>query len=245
MTIEPHILDAIRNHSNDEFPSECCGLILKTSSGKQFVIRCQNSAKNPLNEFSISEQETAYCLQYGEIDLSYHSHPNTCKISLHDKIICNQSKIPMIVYFCRNNQFEIYKPNPAHKEYLYRNFEIGKNDCFTLVRDFYSQEFGVEISNYPRVEKWYNKYPNLIEDNFRKEGFFKSWTGSVKDLTALNNGDVILMNIIGQKNPVHMAVYVGNDLIMHHPRNSLSCIEKFDKKFKRMTKYIVRHESFA
>jgi len=245
MLTSPEILDKIEEHARQDVRRECCGLILESVDGAVFTMPCNNVAKDSTHEFQIKDSDIIFAETFGKIKAYYHSHPKTCKLSLHDKIISNQNKFPAVVYYCPINQFEVYYPSKDHKEYLFREFQLGKNDCFSLVRDFFLQEYGIVISDYPRVEKWFSKYPNLITDNFTKEGFDRAHIGSVKDFRVLQEADVILLNTIGNKYPVHMAVYLGSGLIMHHPRDQYSCIEKYSRVFQRMTKLVVRHKSLC
>lgn len=52
-------------------------------------------------------------------------------------------------------------------KYIGRKFVHGSTDCYSLVRDFYKNEFGIELTDYARAEFWWNKGQNLYMDNFR------------------------------------------------------------------------------
>ena len=40
------------------------------------------------------------------------------------------------------------------ENYCGRKFRFGVTDCYTMVRDFYKREFGIETRNYTRYDKY-------------------------------------------------------------------------------------------
>lgn len=122
-------------------------------------------------------------------------------------------------------------------QYLGRPFVFGVTDCYTLVRDFYKNEFGIELTNYARYDGWWNDGLNLYVDNIRKEGFFLLQQGE-----ELRYGDVILM-CLSSPVPSHAAIYVGNNKVLHHVQNRLSRVDDYRGMFRNFTASIWRHES--
>jgi len=60
---------------------------------------------------------------------------------------------------------------------------------------------------------------------------------------TLKKYDCILFKFL--KNTEHIAVYLGDDLILHQPRGKESLIEKYSSPLKRRKSYIIRHKSLA
>ena len=58
--------------------------------------------------------------------------------------------------------------------------------------------------------------PNYILNNFEKEGFYSI------DFKNIKENDILIFNIYGI--PCHLAIYMGNGLILHHPENDKSVI---------------------
>ena len=42
-----------------------------------------------------------------------------------------------------------------YENYCGRKFRFGVTDCYTMVRDFYKREFGIELRNYARYDKFW------------------------------------------------------------------------------------------
>jgi cell wall-associated NlpC family hydrolase len=58
--------------------------------------------------------------------------------------------------------------------YVGREFVFGVVDCYTLCRDWYNREFGLNLNDYDRRDKFWLRGENLYLDNFAKEGFYPS-----------------------------------------------------------------------
>lgn len=122
-------------------------------------------------------------------------------------------------------------------KYLGRQFVYGVTDCYTLFRDFYKDELGIELPNFARYEGWWNDGLNLYADNMPKHGFYLLPQGE-----ELIYGDVILVCLCSPV-PSHSAIYIGENKILHHVQDHLSCISPYRGIFKNCTASIWRHES--
>lgn len=125
-----------------------------------------------------------------------------------------------------------------YREFLGRPFQLGKQDCFELVRNFYRLNYGIEIRNYARPNDWDSSVLDIIGHAHEREGFSKvqEWT-----LTNLRPGDVLCM-AIGSSVANHYAIYVGDGKIVHHLTNSLSSEEELRPFWRRCTVYVLRHK---
>ena len=123
------------------------------------------------------------------------------------------------------------------KKYVGRKYDYGKVDCYSLVRDFYKDEFGIELTNYARPEDWFDKGANVYMENFRSEGFYL-----VEENEELLYGDVFLI-AFGTQVASHAAIYVGDNEILHHPLNRISAVDKYKGIWKNWTVARVRHVS--
>ncbi len=122
------------------------------------------------------------------------------------------------------------------EKYLGRKFILGTQDCFSLVRDFYHQEYNVEIPDYARPENYWEHGFNLFEELFEKHGFFllednpRTW----------QIGDVFLV-AVGSDFATHAAIYMGENKILHHPPHKFSCIESYKGLWRNNTLIRLRH----
>ncbi len=125
--------------------------------------------------------------------------------------------------------------NPA--PYIGKKFIHGSDDCYGLVREFYEKEFGVKLTNYARVDNWWNEGGNMYMDNFKKEGFYL-----LGDRDEPLFGDLYLIAFCA---PVacHAAIYIGDGKILHHVTNRISCVERYRGCWRNWTVARIRHES--
>lgn len=114
---------------------------------------------------------------------------------------------------------------------------INEQDCFTLGRDFYKQNFGIDIPDFSRPNDWDADELDLIRINSLKSGF-KIITD--EDWNDLRPGDILAV-AINSSNANHLVVYVGNNEIIHHLFFKTSCKEILRPIWRMSTMYILRH----
>lgn len=108
-------------------------------------------------------------------------------------------------------------------------------DCYTLFRDFYRLS-GREFPNFERQEYWWEDGFDLYLDNMEKHGFEK--------VNEPQIGDVILISI-GSDVPNHAAIYVGNQMVLHHAPKRLSKRDLYDGYWLKHTHSIWRHKEWS
>ena len=96
-----------------------------------------------------------------------------------------------------------------------RQWEYGKADCFTLVRDWFKLQ-GVELPDYERPESTQSCESIFLEEAERIG--FKPVT-----LQTRQPGDVLIMRM-GTRTPMHAAVLLPDERILHQQRDSLSAV---------------------
>ena len=116
-------------------------------------------------------------------------------------------------------------------------FDHGHVDCYSLVRNFYWDNFGIRLTDYARPENWWDHDLNLYADNFHREGF------RVLDVHPVDwqPGDVFLMAI---KSPVanHAAVLLPQGQIIHHFYGRRSIVEPYRYLWRNTTTHVRRHK---
>ena len=103
-----------------------------------------------------------------------------------------------------------------------RHWEYGKFDCFTLVRDWFALQ-GIALPDFERPANL-----NTCHSVFLREanglGFKQI------DLNKRQPGDVVIM-CLGTAHPMHAAVLVDYDRILHQRQDSLSAIEPLSRYY--------------
>lgn len=113
----------------------------------------------------------------------------------------------------------------------------GKHDCFSLVRAFYAENFGIQITNYARPTNWSSETLDLPRLCYEREGFEMYTDWKVKDLRP---GDLLLM-AISDTAANHFAIYVGDNMIIHHLYGRISSSETFRDFWRNSVCYMLRH----
>jgi len=72
--MEQKTLQAIQAHAVAEYPRECCGLVVATAAGEQYL-PCRNTAETPSEHFRLPAEDYADAEDQGELLAVVHSHP--------------------------------------------------------------------------------------------------------------------------------------------------------------------------
>jgi len=116
-------------------------------------------------------------------------------------------------------------------------FHLGKQDCFTLVQDFFKTNFGIEMPDIARPNDWVADKDNLIDKWYHLTGFEKL---DVDEEWPPRPADVLVCTVGGSV-PNHLVVFLGGNEIIHHKDGMLSAKETMRPAWKRYTSYILRH----
>lgn len=239
MKLQKDLTEKILDHAKKEFPRECCGLVAVVK-GRQRYFPCKNIAETPDEHFVLDSSDYVNAESKGEIVAVVHSHPKTNHApSSADRVACERSGLPWFVVNPQTKKWGYCQPEGFELPYVGREFSHGIVDCYTLWKDFYKKEFGIEMSEYDRRDDWWHKGQNLYVDNFEKEGM-REVEGE------LQYGDIILMNLDSPV-PNHCAVYIGDHQIFHHVQGRLSSKDVYGESssgyYVKATAKILRHKS--
>ena len=231
-TLEAQILQ----HAQAEDPRECCGLIAVVK-GRRRYFPCRNIAATPDEHFVLSGEDYAQVEDQGEIVTVVHSHPATNPApSQADRVACQKSGLPWVIVNPKTEAWGHCKPDNFELPYVGREFSFGIVDCYTLCRDWYGKEFGLQLSDYQRRDLFWERGENLYVDNFYREGFRRI------PFEELQYGDALLMQL-GSKLPNHAAIYIDDQQILHHIQGRLSSRDVLGSYYVKNTAMVLRHES--
>lgn len=233
------IIDALReqfvSHANRDYPLEACGVVIKVGK-KHKYFPCRNIEKR--DNFSCHPEDVVAASEEGEIVAVFHSHTNgNDSFTEADKLFCNSSTFPFILYSLPLGNFHFIHPeSDAIVPLIGRTYVAGKQDCFAIAKDYYKQEYNIDVPEKERWELWWKDGVNLInEDAWEELGFT-----CVLDGTLLK-GDIIVMQN-GSKYPDHLAVYIGDQKILHHCYKQLSRRDLYIGQWVNNTVYVLRRK---
>ena len=245
MKLTAKLKKAILAHAEREYPLECCGVIVD----KEYI-SCRNISDNK-DQFEIHHEDLAKAEDLGEIQAYVHSHPDaTARASHMDLLQIELHKKPWVICAYPDVEFQIYKPCGYKAPLVGRAYIHGIQDCFSIVRDFYSRELGINIPNYERHDKWWEQKEStsLYVENFQKEGFV--------EVDQPQYGDVLLCRIGRTEHVNHAVIWLGDNavlksedtepcigsaLVLHHPYGRNSTREIFGSQWQERVEKVVRY----
>lgn len=239
-----------RQHAEQEYPRECCGLIAVVK-GKEKYFPCNNKSSNK-DHFVLDPKDYANAEDQGEILAVCHSHVDfPATASQADRVSCEASQL--IWHIVRvdkeadtitSKEIVTIQPNGYIAPLVGRTFHHGVLDCYAIVRDWYKEVKGITLEDFERADGWWDdKVSNLYLDNFQKAGFKDIGTaGNPSQEMQPEIGDVILMQIRSKNNvPNHAGVYIGDGMILHHLHGRLSSRDVYGGYLLENTRKIIRY----
>lgn len=213
--------------------NEVCGVIVVKNRRKQYI-PCRNIAQSAA-EFEIDPEDYAKAEDAGDIVAIVHSHPKTnVTPSQADMVGIERTNKPWVICNPITGEFSVTEPTGYELPYIGREFVHGVSDCYSIWRDYYKRELGIDMKDYYRGHEWWLKGDNLYMDNFAEAGMVE-----VKDL---QKHDIILMRVVSPV-PNHAAVYLGDNIILHHVMGRISCKDVYGGWWRKITDRILRHKS--
>ena len=113
-----------------------------------------------------------------------------------------------------------------------RQWEYGRFDCFTLVRDWFKLQ-GVELPDFARPDDL-ETCDSIFLQQMPVHGFRQVEYSSRKP------GDVLIMRL-GTATPMHAAILLPDQRILHQRQNSLSAVEPFGRYYVSRVAAVFRY----
>ena len=224
------------DHAVAEYPKESCGLVVAVKR-KEIYYPCKNIAENPTINFVMDPGDFVDAEDMGTIKVLVHSHPDEpARPTMADMVNCENSGVKWRIISVGNEGVVDYadvEPTGYEAPYRGREFFFGIMDCYTLIRDFYKRDMGIELPDFERKDLFWERGEDLYMDNFPKIGFEEIPKPSQK-------GDIILMNI--RSDIVnHAGIWLGEmDHMLHHPYEHLSEKVVYGGYWQEVTRLYVR-----
>jgi proteasome lid subunit RPN8/RPN11 len=234
----------VRIHAEAEAPREACGLAVREEPDHQLTyFACKNLARET-EHFVIDPTGYARCEDAGEIVAIVHSHVfEPPEPSMADLTGIEASGLPWLIVNHPVGTWCVTGPSGFVAPLTGRPFVHRVHDCYSLVRDYYAT-LGIHLNDYTRSWGWWEgaNGPDLYRQNFEVEGFVQIASSFEDARHALRASDLVLMNIRAPREN-HMAVYLGDGVLLHHLIGQLSRREAYQEFYQRRTTGVLRHRS--
>jgi len=218
------------------YPFEACGVIVD-----DIFIPIENTNEDKLNNFSFPAKEAQK--YYNTNFIVIHSH--TAKSftidprspSHEDMIGQYNTNVPWGIVHCDGENVSdiLWLENPTIEKPMLLDREYIPNvyDCFTLARDYYLLEYGIDFGIHPRPVDWESWNPHYILHTYTKVGFI-----DIKQ-ENMQVGDVIIFRI-GSLYANHIGIYIGEGKFIHHlyqRTSSKDTIKRWQKSIVKVLHY--------
>lgn len=236
----------IRAHAVAEYPRESCGLVVVVK-GRERYFPCRNVAFDPLAGFVMDVEDSTVADDAGEVMATVHSHPiRAAQPSQADLVFIEASQlkahivhVSIVDRVVTATDINTFEPTGYVAPLVGREFHYGVLDCYTLIRDWFAREKGIELPpiEFDHQDEWWLQGKDYYMEHFAEAGF-----APIRG--AVQEGDVFLMQI---RSPVanHAGVYIGDGLVLHHVAKRLSSRDVYDGYWQENTRLIVRHKDMS
>lgn len=222
---------AALEHAHAEIPREACGLVV-IYKGRPLYFACRNLAVGT-DQFVLSPDDYEDADRMGEIVAVVHSHPYVSpEPSQADLVSCELTGLEWHIVNVPTGAWHSFKPTGYIAPLVGRVFSHGVLDCYSIIRDWYAQERGIELQQFERHDGWWEAGQNLYVDNFAQAGWERC--------EDLHEGAMLLMQI-GSSVPNHAAIFIGDNMILHHVQNRLSSRDVYGGYWRKVTTHILRY----
>lgn len=234
--ISTALKEKIVEYAQLQYPKEACGLLVVVKGRRRFY-PCRNLAEAADDYFELDPENYAAAEEAGEVVAVIHSHPfNRPVASMADQIACNRSGLPWYIVNPVTREWGEAMPNNYKPPLVGREYCWGALDCWSCVRDWYAETWQLDLPDWPRPKRTEWDQAPRFEELYEAAGFREV------NLKNLQVGDALLMSI-GASKLNHIAVYIGDQYVLHHLTGRLSSRDLLGDWLLKCTGKVLRHES--
>lgn len=213
------INDAIE-HAKEDWPNEACGAIINDKY-ERFENKAHLRGENKSDSFLIKDNDFNLAYINNEVQCVIHSHNDYNKASKQDQIQQTEMEIPFGIINLKNKSVihvVFWGDNIRIEPLKGRQFFYGVWDCLGIVRDYYRLNYNIISPNPARDFAFWFKGVSMFEE-YTKENMMPF---NYVEVDNAQPGDVLFYNIHGTKYVNHCAIYLKQDLVLHHLDHEIS-----------------------
>lgn len=227
------LMQKVFDHAEECYPRESCGLMVMIRR-KKYYRPCRN-VKSEHEVFEISAEDYSRAEDEGVILQIVHSHCNrNATPSEADRVACENTGLPWMIVSWPTKQVVEFEPTGYEMPLVGREFIYGLVDCYTVIQDYFLRETGILLPDIKRPKYgWWKRGEDFYLDNFEEAGFVKT--------DRLEKHSVILMQLHSDV-ANHAGVYVGENMMLHHPEGRLSTYDFYGDYWEKYTRNILKHK---
>jgi len=234
---------AMQVYGAKEYPKEACGLVLAHRTGKTEIVRCTNTHEFPTKMFRIGRIEHTQHADRAQVIGIWHTHPEGHHTFTDaDKAGCEVGGVPWyVMQITKEGENFVYgevqsmQPSGFKMAYTGRPYVPGIFDCWTLAIDYFAREHSIALRNYPYTLPDGTPGATLFAKHYQDEGFVQLINEEPKP------SDLFFIQDAGSDEPNHVAIYVGDDRMLHHSLNRLSKHDIYGGYYQKHTVIHARH----
>lgn len=198
-------------HAEEVYPEEACGIVVDNK-----YVPVENCYSDKENGFLINSSVFVDT----EVQAIIHSHPDGIPVpSEADMKYQIDTDMPWGISSIQkdldgsftHSQMLWFGDQLPRYPLLERPFIHGITDCYSLIRDVYSEELGIKLLDFPRNWGWWKDNQNLYKEGFAKTGFREISQRELKKYDVIISSLAVRAGI-----PNHGSVYYGDELVIHH-----------------------------
>ena len=210
-------------HAKETNTKEVCGLICIVKGRKKYW-PCENIADDPTDGFCLSPDDWIKAEDAGELVGVFHSHPFTSpQPSQVDLSSCEHLGLPFYIVNPQTEQWHDFKPTGYKAPLIGRQWTWGSSDCWTLVIDYFAEK-GLRVENWTRP----NRPEEILTNGIFERLIPRSNFVEIDDNREMLPGDLLLMKFTGP-DPDHVAIYIGEQMVLHHMAGRLSSRDLYNQ----------------
>lgn len=234
-----HVKHKIIELSRSDSAREACGFVYRDWAGQPQVLSCQNIAENPHEEFEISMEDSIRVQSLGNVFAVYHSHPQaSLGFSPADLECAEEMCLPFYMYDVATDSWHEYIPKSYDSNYLGRQWCVGLDDCYSVVRNYFRKTHGIYLGDYDRDESMGHEEAGVIAHHYEHEGFV------IVPKETARESDVLVFKT-DKALPQHFGVLGVGNKFLHHPINGLSRWEPLTDRWLSRLISVFRHENLV